>query len=121
MILKRAQDLADEPVSHNPMVRKKVWLRKGESENITQISRATLPPGEACATHSHSDMWEFFLVESGEISFKIDGRLILARMGDSILIRPHESHELRNEGLGSAVVTVLSWTPCSTNLPSGTF
>jgi quercetin dioxygenase-like cupin family protein len=110
MILKSALSIDEEAVSHNPNVRKKVYLRNGDSENITQISRTRFPPGESCGQHSHMDMWEFFLIEEGELNFRIDGQTHQLKAGDSLLIAPGEVHAVSNQTMLSAVVTVMGWT-----------
>jgi quercetin dioxygenase-like cupin family protein len=110
MILRRFEDVADEPVSHNPRVRKHVWLRNGESENITQVSRATFPPGVSCEAHSHDDMWELFLVDFGEVTFLINGEKMVLTAGDAVLIEPREVHVVKNCSPIYAKLTVMSWT-----------
>ena len=112
MILKKSEGLIDEAVTHNPRVRKKVWLRKEESENITQISRSVFPGGEACGTHVHHDMAEFFLVEQGEVIFTVEGLAFAMSAGDAILIHPGEVHEVTNKASSPATLTVMSWTKC---------
>ena len=118
MILKRAEDLADEPVSHNPFVRKRVWLRNGDSENITQIARSIFPPGESCEAHSHSDMWEFFLVDCGEVTFLINGKEMVLKAGDAVLIEPRDVHMVKNCSPIRAELMVMSWTHSTRVLPS---
>lgn len=92
------QHLAEEAVSHNPQIRKKVFLRKRELPHLTGFSRAVFPPGAVAGAHSHPDMCEVFLIESGvgRLTGK-DGDVPLAA-GDCIAVSPGEEHELGNTG-----------------------
>jgi len=92
------QHLVEEAVSHNPRIRKNVFLRKGEIPHLTGFSRAVFPPGAVAGAHTHTDMCEVFLVESGEGLLKgPDGDIPLAA-GDCIVVSPGEEHELGNTG-----------------------
>ncbi len=71
--------------------------------------RAIFPPGETYKAHIHADMWEMFIVEEGELFFKVNSRRIKVSMGDSILIFPSELHEVTNNTTQHSVVTVISW------------
>lgn len=95
------------PVSHNPAVSKRVFFARDEAPNITQITRSTFPPGEIAPGHSHADMWEVFLFESGAGEIEIDGAVHPATGGDAFLIQPGEVHEIRNAGSEPLVVTVI--------------
>lgn len=114
MFLRHLDTLPDEPVSHNPNVSKRVLVRNGEVSNITQVSRATLPPGEICAAHSHSDMWEMFIAERGWGAMIVDGRRVAVDPGTCLIISPGESHELQNPSHSALVVLIISWTNLST-------
>lgn len=105
MVLARAmkivslQQLGEEAVSHNPRIRKKVFVRKGEVPHLTGFSRAVFPPGAVTDAHTHPDMVEVFLVESGcgRLRGGGDGDVLLAA-GDCIVVSPGEEHELDNTG-----------------------
>lgn len=100
-------ELEHLPVSHNPAVRKRVIFKKGEMPTVTQIARATFPPGESAPGHSHADMWEVFVFESGVGEMEIDGVTHKLAAGDTFLIEPGEVHEIRNTGDGELVVTLI--------------
>ena len=90
--------LADEAISHNPLVRKKVLLHCGEVPHVTQVSRVVFPLGEIASSHSHADMWELFLCEKGEGVMTINGREIVLAAGNYVLVEPNEAHEICNTG-----------------------
>lgn len=110
MILRTWSDRPDEPVSHNPLVRKRVWIRNGEVDGLTQVSRASLPPGEICKAHSHNDMWEMFLVEKGDGQMFVNGRRYAITAGDCVVIAPGEIHELANTSAFDLIVVTTGWT-----------
>jgi quercetin dioxygenase-like cupin family protein len=85
----------DEPVSHNPAVRKRVLLRKGTIAALTQVARARFPAGEIAEAHLHQDMWELFICERGTGTMVVSGQAHLLSRGSWILVEPGESHELR--------------------------
>ena len=91
---------ADTPwseVSHNPSIRKQVFLTNGEVPHITQFARSVFLPGHVAPGHAHSDMWEVFLVTSGILTIVIDGITHQLESGASITLAPNEHHELRND------------------------
>lgn len=96
--------LADEAVSHNPLIRKRVFLRRGEIPHLTGFSRAVFPPGEAAKAHGHPDMFEVFLVESGTGLMRGEGREVPLAAADCIAVAPGEEHELVNTGDGDLVL-----------------
>jgi quercetin dioxygenase-like cupin family protein len=90
---------ADSPwteVSHNPAIRKQVFVAHGEVPHVTQFARSIFQPGEVAPAHSHPDMWEVFLVTSGILTIEVDGVAHELKAGASITLAPHEEHELRN-------------------------
>jgi len=92
------QRLAEEAVSHNPKIRKKVFLRQGELPHLIGFSRAVFPSGEVAGAHSHPDMCEVFLAESGTGLLKgPDGDTPLSA-GVCIAVMPGETHEIVNTG-----------------------
>jgi mannose-6-phosphate isomerase-like protein (cupin superfamily) len=98
------QQLAEEAVSHNPLIRKRVFLRRGEVPHLTGFSRAVFPPGEAAEAHTHPDMCEVFLVESGAGLLRGEGREVPLAAADCIAVAPGEEHELVNTGDGDLVL-----------------
>lgn len=105
MKISTLSELAEEPVSHNPEIKKKVMLRKGNLPHITNFSQAVFAPGQTAVPHSHPDMAEVFLVESGSGSIIVDGAAYPLEPGTCVTIEPKEQHELRNTGDTPLVLT----------------
>jgi mannose-6-phosphate isomerase-like protein (cupin superfamily) len=108
MIIVSLQQLAEEAASHNPRIRKKVFVRNGEIPHLTGFSRAVFPPGSVTDTHTHPDMFEVFLVESGSgrLKGRGDGDVPLAG-GQCVIVSPGEEHELENTGEEDLVLVYL--------------
>lgn len=100
----------EEPVSHNPAAKKRVWFRKGDLPPFTQIARVTVPPGETLAAHSHADMHELFIVLEGTVTMIVDGSPHHLGPDNAIALAPGENHELSNPGDQPAVFLVAGWT-----------
>jgi len=98
-------DVETTVVSHNPRISKKLLLRDGELGPITNLSRASFPPGEVANEHLHTDMAEVFIIESGKGEIAIDGEVYALAAGSCVVVDPNERHELRNTGPGELVVT----------------
>lgn len=95
----------DEPVSHNPRIRKKVIIRRGVIPRIMQVARASFPPGEVTPPHGHPDMWELFVCEQGEGTMLVADRIVPLSPGTWTLVAPHERHEVRAAKDSELVVT----------------
>jgi quercetin dioxygenase-like cupin family protein len=54
-----------ESVVHNPAIKKKVMLRKGDLLHLTNFSQSRFAPGQIAGAHAHQEMAEVFFVESG--------------------------------------------------------
>jgi mannose-6-phosphate isomerase-like protein (cupin superfamily) len=87
---------ADEPVSHNSTIRKRVILRKGDVPSIMQVARVTFPPGEIAGAHAHPDMWELFFCEAGCGIMTVESRQVPLTPGAWVMVRPGEVHEVAN-------------------------
>ena len=99
--------LADEPVSHNARIRKRVIVRRGEVPHLTQIARATFPPGETVPAHTHLDMWELFICEEGKGMMTVNGRKIDLLPGTLVLVHPGDVHELSSDIHSGLIVSVI--------------
>lgn len=53
MKISTLSELAEESVSHNPEIKKKVMLRKGDLLHITNFSQAVFAPGQTAVIHPH--------------------------------------------------------------------
>jgi quercetin dioxygenase-like cupin family protein len=99
------QQLPTTAVSHNPAIRKKVMLQKGDVPQLTNFSQAHFPPGELAAAHAHPDMYEVFFVEAGQGEMWVNGEAHALTPGVCITIEPGETHEVQNTGDTTLVLT----------------
>ena len=97
-------DLAEQEVSHNPAIKKKMMIPFDELPPLVQFSRAVFPPGHNAPAHKHDDMVEVFYVESGQGFITVDGVEHAIHRGCCVTVDKGESHELRNESNGNFVV-----------------
>ncbi|HEX6939900.1 MAG TPA: cupin domain-containing protein [Longimicrobiales bacterium] len=105
MIRIRLDDIADEGVSHDPEIRKRVMIRNGRVPHVTTFAQSRFRPGQAATTHAHPDMYEIFLVESGTGVVRIDGREFPLEPGVCVVIEPGERHDMANTGTEDLVLT----------------
>jgi len=110
MQLSSINNASEEPVSHNPAAKKRVWFRKGELPPFTQIARVIVPPGEVLTAHAHGDMHELFIILEGTARMVVDGSVHQLSGGEAISLAPGESHELSNTSDGQLVFLVVGWT-----------
>lgn len=97
-------DLEETTVSHNPKIRKQIFIANGEIPSITNFARAVFPPGEVAHVHCHTDMTEVFLIESGHGTITVNDRSFSISAGTCITVEPQEAHELHNTGSTALVV-----------------
>lgn len=114
MIIRHLDELPALPVSHNPHIFKKVFLPQGEIPNVCQFAQATLASGDVVNGHLHPDMWEVFLVVSGNGNMTICGKNINLNPGTSVTVEPNESHKLENTGSSPLVLTYFGITALPT-------
>ena len=88
--------LPETGVSHNPDIKRKTLIGKGEIPRLMMFSKAVLKPGQFVESHTHETMYEVFFICSGRAVFTIDGREIEAQEGDCITVAPKENHSLKN-------------------------
>ena len=99
------QALPDESISHNPEIKKRVILRKGDVPYLTNFSQARFAAGQSAPAHSHENMYEFFLVESGEGIININNRKHKLNKGIFVVVEPTEVHEIFNNNYSELVLT----------------
>jgi mannose-6-phosphate isomerase-like protein (cupin superfamily) len=97
-------DLPEEGVSHNPEIRKRVILRRGLIPHLTNFTRSVLLPAQTATAHTHPDMYEIFLVQSGTALVKINDTTHTIAPGDCLTIEPGEPHEITNPGPAELVL-----------------
>jgi mannose-6-phosphate isomerase-like protein (cupin superfamily) len=97
-------DVPEEGVSHDPEVKKRVLLRRGDVPRLTNFSRAVLLPGQSARAHAHEDMSEVFFVERGAGLMKVEGAEHPFAHGVCVAVEPGEEHEIVNTGDGELVL-----------------
>ena len=90
-------EVSETGVSHNPEIRKKVLLRKGDAPHLTNFSRSELLPGQTAKSHAHTDMFEVFFVESGLGRINVNDVSRSFAKGDCVVVEPGEHHEIVND------------------------
>jgi mannose-6-phosphate isomerase-like protein (cupin superfamily) len=90
-------EIPETGVTHNPEIRKKVLLKKGDAPHLTNFSRSELQPGQTAKSHAHADMFEVFFVESGSGRITVDDVSRSFVKGDCVLVEPGEYHEIVND------------------------
>lgn len=101
----RLSELADQGVSHNASICKKVMLQPGDIPHLTNFSQATFAPGQVAHAHAHSDMHEVFFVSAGTGIMTVNGTDQTLAPGVCILVEPGDVHEVINTGNESLVLT----------------
>jgi mannose-6-phosphate isomerase-like protein (cupin superfamily) len=96
--------IAEEGVSHNPEIRKRVMLRRGEVAHLTSFAESRLAPGQVTRAHVHADMFEVFFVVSGAGRIRSGDAEHALQAGTCIAVEPNESHEIANDGAGELVL-----------------
>ncbi len=97
--------LAQEEVSHNPAIKKRVMLGPGDVPGVTNFSQARFEPGHVAPAHEHADMHEVFLIEAGRGVIRVDAQEHSLEPGVCVAVKPGERHELANTGQEDLVVT----------------
>jgi mannose-6-phosphate isomerase-like protein (cupin superfamily) len=83
-------ELQDQQVPHNPNIKKRVMITRGELGKLTNFSQAIFPVGEVAEVHRHENMGEVFFVQSGEGEIRIDDASFKLLPGVCALVEPHE-------------------------------
>ena len=104
MKIVQLSDIIEEGVSHDPEIKKKVMLRPGDLPQLTNFSQAYFLPGQRAVAHSHDEMFEVFLVESGSGIIRVEGNEYHLEKGTCVAVQPGEVHEIINSG--SEVLTL---------------
>jgi quercetin dioxygenase-like cupin family protein len=97
-------DVPEEGVSHDPQIRKRVLLRRGDVPHLTNFTRSRLAPGQHARAHAHAGMHEVFYVESGDGVIKVEAKEVSLETGVCIAVAPGERHEITNTGSDDLVL-----------------
>ncbi len=95
----------EQPVSHNPEIRKRVLLRAGDLPHLTNFSQARFAPGQVASAHAHADMSEVFWVESGQGTIWVEGQAYPLTPGSCLAVEAGEQHEIANTGTTELILT----------------
>lgn len=96
MHITHKSDIQEIGVSHDPSIKKKVFLSKNAVPHIMTFGEATFQPGQAVPLHSHETMTEVFYIQSGKAIFSIEGVDFEVVEGDCITIDAKEMHAQSN-------------------------
>lgn len=91
-------------VSHNKNIQKKTIIDNHKIPNLTNFSQAIFKAGQIAPTHSHSDMWEVFFVESGTGIIKVNNVEFLLEKGFYIMVEPNDNHEIINNSQEDLII-----------------
>jgi len=105
MIFTSLSKITDQPVSHNPEIKKKVMLSPGDLPHLTNFSQARFAPGQVAPAHSHDNMCEVFFVEEGEGIIRVNGQDYPVNKGSCIAVEPGEVHEVINSSKSELILT----------------
>ncbi len=87
-------DVPYEPVSHDPMLKKKV-LARDPFPFIKHINHIILQPGDSASEHMHSVYGEVFYCIRGDAEFSIQGKILSIRKGDLLIVETGEVHAIQ--------------------------
>ena len=96
MHIQRGSEVPWQGVTHNPEIRKRVFVGNGVVPKLTNFSQSVFTPGQRCEPHAHRDMFEVYLVEGGCGVLVIDGVEVELSEGDSAVVEPGENHSMQN-------------------------
>lgn len=96
MKIVKTNSLPELGVSHNPEIKKKVFIGTGEIPNIMMFGSAVFTPGQFVELHKHDTMYEVFYIQKGKAEFSVNHKKIIVSPGDCITIEPGELHAQSN-------------------------
>ncbi len=83
-------------VSHNPEIKKKTLIERGEIPQLMMFGTATFKKGQQVASHKHDTMFEVFYIQKGSAVFVVNGEKHVLEPGHCITIAPGEIHAQSN-------------------------
>ncbi len=78
------------------------------------IAEITIPPGGTAMPHYHKNTEETYMILSGLATLQIQGEQLVIAAGETVLIEPGETHQIKNNGEENLVfiaVCVPAWQP----------
>ena len=92
----RAGDTIENPITGERVTFLKTSAETG-GESVL-IDTTVAPDGFVAAEHIHPNQSERFEILSGEVEFKLDGEIVVARPGDVVMVEAGTAHQFRNIG-----------------------
>lgn len=83
-------------VSHDPDIKKQVFIDRGCIPQLMTFAKAVFLPGQEVENHTHKTMFEVFYILSGKAIFEISEEELIVEPGDCITIEPGEIHRQAN-------------------------
>lgn len=102
--------IPETTTSHNAAGKKRNMIPTGAIPSLVQFSQVSFAPGEVATEHKHDDIYEVFLVESGNGVIKINGKVHDLEKGTCITVEPGELHEVSNTGSTDLILTYFGIT-----------
>jgi quercetin dioxygenase-like cupin family protein len=96
MKLIHIKDLSWQEVSHNPEVKKKIIIEKGQIPQLMTFGQSTFQPGQKIETHNHPTMFEVFYILEGKAEYLVEGQKMILESGDNLTVEPGENHAQAN-------------------------
>ena len=102
MRIVRSSEVDYVPASHEdpnqPGVLKRVLATKEQmlDGRPQMINWARLPVGSSFRLHYHEDMEESFIIVSGTVEMRVDGKPHQLNAGDMLVVSPGERHDMEN-------------------------
>lgn len=103
------EPLAGLPVIDNPISGEKIVIRRGADATGGALLVWDLflaPGGRVPGTHVHPEQEERFTVLSGAMRFRVRGRAVVVRAGETLAVRAGAVHSFANAGRDLAYVSV---------------
>jgi len=82
-----------KPVSHDPLLRKRVLMEERHL-CVTHISHIILEPGNRASPHVHPSASEIFYCIRGGAFFKVMGSAVAMETGDCLIVEAGEEHSI---------------------------
>jgi quercetin dioxygenase-like cupin family protein len=101
----------DPDVIVNPLSGERITIRAAAGQASGRVLEWELllaPGGRVPSSHAHPEQEECFTVLAGQMRFRVAGRRITARPGDTVRVPPGTVHHFANAGREPARVAVLT-------------
>lgn len=113
MNIRNPKTIAPAQSEHGEIIYEMFGTAAGGSEQHS-VAQIVIPPGKASLKHYHPVAEESYTVLSGAARLDMDGETAMLGPGDSVMILPHQIHQIFNIGhtdLVLLVICVPAWTP----------